>query len=244
MMRNIEISKRTILSKKQYSQALDDKEFDRLEAILHQLPGAMNLEEMDGFLSALICAPAIMPMGEVFVHVWGENTEFASLQEAQEVTTLIMRHWNTIARSLNEEALYFPFLFEDDDGVAHGNDWARGFYKGMDFDRDNWAKLINDEAQGGWIMPIFTLVHEHDPDPMMNPGVIDEERRNLILTGMIAGLKRIHDYFAPYRRAAAQNAAATPRRSTPKVGRNEPCPCGSGRKYKHCCGRGKDITLH
>ncbi len=26
------------------------------------------------------------------------------------------------------------------------------------------------------------------------------------------------------------------RRSTPKVGRNEPCPCGSGKKYKKCCG--------
>ncbi|ACZ18882.1 preprotein translocase subunit SecA [Thermanaerovibrio acidaminovorans] len=25
----------------------------------------------------------------------------------------------------------------------------------------------------------------------------------------------------------------------PKVGRNDPCPCGSGRKYKHCCGRGE-----
>ena len=24
-------------------------------------------------------------------------------------------------------------------------------------------------------------------------------------------------------------------RTTPSVGRNEPCPCGSGRKYKHCC---------
>jgi preprotein translocase subunit SecA len=27
------------------------------------------------------------------------------------------------------------------------------------------------------------------------------------------------------------------RRSGPKVGRNEPCPCGSGKKYKNCCGR-------
>jgi len=27
------------------------------------------------------------------------------------------------------------------------------------------------------------------------------------------------------------------RRDTPKVGRNEPCPCGSGKKYKKCCGR-------
>jgi hypothetical protein len=28
------------------------------------------------------------------------------------------------------------------------------------------------------------------------------------------------------------------RREDPKVGRNEPCPCGSGRKYKKCCGAG------
>jgi preprotein translocase subunit SecA len=27
------------------------------------------------------------------------------------------------------------------------------------------------------------------------------------------------------------------RRKSPKVGRNDPCPCGSGKKYKHCCGR-------
>jgi preprotein translocase subunit SecA len=27
------------------------------------------------------------------------------------------------------------------------------------------------------------------------------------------------------------------RRAVPKVGRNEPCPCGSGKKYKNCCGR-------
>jgi uncharacterized protein YecA (UPF0149 family) len=29
----------------------------------------------------------------------------------------------------------------------------------------------------------------------------------------------------------------TPIRKAPKVGRNEPCPCGSGKKFKKCCGR-------
>lgn len=29
---------------------------------------------------------------------------------------------------------------------------------------------------------------------------------------------------------------ATVRRDAPKVGRNDPCPCGSGRKFKHCHG--------
>src|SRR2546422_7870371 len=35
----------------------------------------------------------------------------------------------------------------------------------------------------------------------------------------------------------AIEAAAPIKRDTPKVGRNEPCPCGSGKKYKNCCGR-------
>ena len=32
-------------------------------------------------------------------------------------------------------------------------------------------------------------------------------------------------------------AKAKPVRTGPKVGRNDPCPCGSGKKYKHCCGK-------
>jgi len=36
--------------------------------------------------------------------------------------------------------------------------------------------------------------------------------------------------------AAAAQAKAKPVRNVPKVGRNEPCPCGSGKKYKNCCG--------
>jgi preprotein translocase subunit SecA len=41
---------------------------------------------------------------------------------------------------------------------------------------------------------------------------------------------------APPPGMAAPQPAAPIRRDTPKVGRNDPCPCGSGRKYKKCCG--------
>ncbi len=51
------------------------------------------------------------------------------------------------------------------------------------------------------------------------------------------------------RRQVAQPTAAThgapeprkaaPKKAGPKVGRNDPCPCGSGKKYKKCCGRGE-----
>ncbi|MFL6810106.1 MAG: SEC-C metal-binding domain-containing protein, partial [Bradyrhizobium canariense] len=47
----------------------------------------------------------------------------------------------------------------------------------------------------------------------------------------------------PGRRASGAGAGAMaavlerPQARGPKVGRNEPCPCGSGKKYKHCHGR-------
>ncbi|WP_035599403.1 SEC-C metal-binding domain-containing protein, partial [Halomonas salina] len=38
--------------------------------------------------------------------------------------------------------------------------------------------------------------------------------------------------------AAAPAGEARPqRREGPKVGRNDPCPCGSGKKFKQCCGK-------
>ena len=38
--------------------------------------------------------------------------------------------------------------------------------------------------------------------------------------------------------SASQAQNTTVVRSQPKIGRNDPCPCGSGKKYKNCCGRG------
>ncbi len=48
------------------------------------------------------------------------------------------------------------------------------------------------------------------------------------------------DFRAPGKSVVAsqaQSSNTTIRRTTPKVGRNDPCPCGSGKKYKQCCGR-------
>lgn len=38
--------------------------------------------------------------------------------------------------------------------------------------------------------------------------------------------------------AKPHSAGSVPQGATPKVGRNAPCPCGSGKKYKRCCGMG------
>jgi hypothetical protein len=49
-----------------------------------------------------------------------DTCEFASLDEANEILGLMMRHWNTIAAALNKDEVYGPILLQDENGVAHG----------------------------------------------------------------------------------------------------------------------------
>jgi len=71
--------------------------------------------------------------------------------------------------------VYFPFLLKDDDGLAQGNDRAKGFMGGMGLRRDSWSELVNDEQNGGSLVPIFTLAYEHDPDPKLRPPPISRK---------------------------------------------------------------------
>ena len=65
-----------------------------------------------------------------------------------------------------------------------------------------------------------------------------ERERRLKESGAMRYNQAEEDQAQPRRRAAAESAKVeTFVRSGRKVGRNEPCPCGSGKKYKHCCGR-------
>ena len=82
---------------------------------------------------------------------------------------LTKRHWNTIAGTLFKDEVYVPLLLFDEDGTAHGNDWARGFMRGMQMRHDGWGELVNDQKHGGCLIPMMMLCHEHDEDPEMRP---------------------------------------------------------------------------
>jgi uncharacterized protein YecA (UPF0149 family) len=63
---------------------------------------------------------------------------------------------------------------------------------------------------------------------------INEMRRKIMTMNMPNGDLRISMLKELNR---IQNEAKQQPDAVKKVGRNDPCPCGSGKKYKHCCGR-------
>jgi len=222
---------------------LTDAELDRLGDFLEGCEGgkAMNIEQLDGFFAALIAGPETVMPSEYYREVFGgemsDACEFGSLDEANEILWLMMRHWNTITSTCIGTTVYVPLLLKDQDGTVHGNDWARGFMRGMHMRHDGWAELVSDERNGGCLIPIMMLCYEHDEDPEMRPKTISPEQREDVIAHMAVGLLGACEYFRSPREAYADTTPAPePRSNSPKVGRNDPCPCGSGKKYKRCCG--------
>jgi|TARA_B100000809_G_scaffold226466_1_gene238130 uncharacterized protein len=231
---------------------LSDAEYDKLESVLNQFQSddVMNLEEIDGFFTALICSPEMTQPSIYLKEIWGDkgipaNEAFQNDQDISDFMNLLMRHWNAIVKKLSEDEVFLPILFEDSDGKAKGNDWAKGFMRGMSLHQEDWSELMEDEDHGGSLVAIMALAHENDPDPKLRPysEPVSPERREDLIMGLSVGAVKIYKYFESHRHMSASNRSAgfTFRREEPKVGRNEPCPCGSGRKFKKCCG---DVTLN
>jgi len=229
------------------TQPLTDAEFERLSGVLRRFDNKrlMNLEQLDGFFAALICGPVNVPPSEYLPMILGDDTVLEDTFNAQPVLqdflSLIMRHWNVIAETLLSGEVILPLLLEDESGITRANDWANGFLRGMELRRTEWAALLSDEEHGGWLVPILALAHEHDPDSEMRPykEPITAEAREKLIVGAAAGVTGIYRYFEAQRLVENHlfGKAATVRRVTPKIGRNDPCPCGSGKKFKQCCGR-------
>lgn len=189
---------------------LTEDEFERLDAFLDQTKNdcAMSLEKLDGFFTALVCGPEMVLPSEYLPYVWGSEQSkgggFETLEEAQDILDLVNRHWNTIAGTLHKGRVYFPFLLEDEDGLTQGNDWAKGFMRGMGLRRDSWSKLVNDNQHRDSLVPVFTLAYEHDPDPKLRPPPITRKERADILEDLAVAIPVIYEYFRTERRAKAK----------------------------------------
>ena len=236
-----------ILSK----DTLSDEEQERLDDYLYELEDAKipNLEALDGFFAALACCPDFIMPSE-FLDVIGERFQgdeervFDDVDEALDFNELVMRHFNHVTDQVANEGpdeIYLPLLLEDDEGKCWGNDWATGFLIGVGLRHEIWREVIESEEHGGSMVPVFALAYEHHEDAAMRPfkEPMSDKKREELWIAAAAGVRRMYLYFKD------QRLDYLPEGPEPvvsmKVGRNVPCPCGSGLKFKRCCGGPKTV---
>lgn len=217
-------------------QGLSEAEIERLAERLaaNAHPDALPLEAVDGLFCALIAAPGLSGPTDYLPVIFGGEPDFRDLADAQDTMGLLMRYWNSIAHDFEHETIHLAYVLEDGVDGIQGRTWARGYMRGTRLVPDGWSRIFGDDTEG---LVLTIPVVAGEVDPKWPKDSMTRERNDELLQSMLAGAARAYRYFKDDRIAYARAARPEPyERAAPKVGRNDPCPCGSGKKYKRCCG--------
>jgi len=225
-----------------------DNNLEALDEFLLSLESdeAMLLSEFDGFCAGLVVCPEAIPPSEWLPHVWGSGgaPDFESEQELQRAIDLIMGHYNEVARSLTPPAIDYGPLFDQDPNTDDilWEMWVEGFEQAMRLRADAWEEVVasdDEEAASSvsLVLALHGIAEGTDDLSKKKAAKLSAEAPNLIVSIVLAlndwtkGIPSTQLSEPPW----ASNQFETPFQGK-RVGRNEPCPCGSGRKYKRCCG--------
>jgi uncharacterized protein len=196
----------------------------------------MQLSDLDGFLTGIAIGPELVKPSEWLPRIWGgEEPVFEGVEQARTVIGAIMGRYNEILRELDTDPeAYEPLFWEGPDGEVIATDWAEGFVEAIRLRPEAWRPLLEDREALVMLMPILALCGDAEGG---SPLELDlEEDADLLaqapelIPACVAGI----DGFWKERRGRPK--AGSGRAKSAKVGRNDPCPCGSGRKHKRCCG--------
>jgi uncharacterized protein len=147
---------------------------------------------------------------------------------------------NDIADALGVGEEFGPLMLESTlqsgETVVDAQGWCWGFMEGMRSQFDAWEPYL--DALNELVVPIAVLARVGGDDPELQKLLEDEQKIAQLTDGIAESAAAIYAYG----RSIADGPRLPFRRQTAKVGRNDPCPCGSGKKYKKCCGA--DTSLH
>jgi uncharacterized protein len=240
---------------------LTDAEFADLEELLLETPEPLqpvDVVMLDGYLCGVIVQPVLLAQEQWLPYVFDFDGEplpdGVDAAWREKVTGMIVRRHAALNRQLAEDGWFEPLVLEFDDenppeplpegevdpmaGLSKISQslmpWVAGFqHATLTF--PDLSELPDDS-----VMAALARLYRHLPTET------DEEREVVATLDREQPLKDLQDGIDDLVAAVADLAdltrdrrykVDTVRRDAPKVGRNDPCPCGSGKKFKQCHGK-------
>ncbi|ABK45352.1 yecA family protein [Magnetococcus marinus MC-1] len=210
-----------------------------------------------GLLYGMAITPDVFMPNEWLPYIFGkEQPTAASDNQLSQFVKLVVESYNDIMRQYNEGNLIFPFEFDeiDEEDIWLLREWAHGVSMALSMRADFWLNdndpNIDDDDQEeiesciGMIQAASDteLAKEIFSEAPPGKATVDSDisRDEFIIAGPIALLGPSLESLAELAQKKSRfglggHEPQKPVRSN-KVGRNEPCPCGSGKKFKKCCG--------
>jgi uncharacterized protein len=244
---------------------LGPQDFDAQDAVLDAMrehDGEIpQWEFCEGFLAALVCSRRTVAPEEYWPVLLGE--EFTPVAYMEFVWRW-RRRWLEVAAALDapvelldDERAFQPEVLDTRGEVlalpqaerggsdlsalpAYAQVWALGFMYAVETWPDDWAAPRDPEAArmlDSALGAIVALTEDDRGKPAVSmfaedgPPSVSEER----LDDLGAAIWAVYDLRQLWKSLGPRSGAV---RKPPEPGRNDPCPCGSGKKYKKCHGAG------
>lgn len=241
------------------TQILTNHQKELLEKLLglaDEKEEALTLTELEGFLFGLAITPDMIMPSEWIPEIFGgEIPSFGNENQARPLLKNLLDAYNAYNKAFNKGALEFPFDLErfSADMLQDIQEWSFGLLNALEMRPEIWHitdeedfEEADDETKD-IIFSFCTLYGVVYPDEAMDlfkkdGEQIDETVESIatllqILPVAVETLQMYGEQLWEERVAEMKNNADKPTVKKIKVVRNDPCPCGSGKKYKHCCGK-------
>lgn len=244
------------------TQALNDNEIDELDDFLmsEDTPeSCMDISTLDGFLAAIVLNPSLIVPGEYLHWIWDmegglKGPAFASLDQANHIMQLLMRYYNSVQDAICNGG-FAPLLYileqDDDSEYFDAEGWCEGFLLGVTLFGEQWAETLENYPE--LFIPMVLLGTEDGLAELGKSADVSQAAQDAC-EAIASAVAILHEHLSSQREAEMQKRMARGAHSamrvesvrmpvkTFKVGRDEECPCGSGKKFKTCCG--VPPTLH
>ncbi len=194
----------------------------------------MLLTELDGFLTGLLICPETILAGEWMTVVWGAETDgvlpFEDPLDVQWFEEAVAARRDGIARDLARGKLQPIFEVDERNGEVLWEYWIDGFAEAVALRPDAWDAMADDPAWAGPLSRLAMLIAV-----ARDESDLDSVEVNAFQDQAAAELTDVVERLHAARSAIGKAAPISVPTAGLKVGRNDPCPCGSGKKHKHCC---------
>jgi len=237
------------------SGPLSEREIEELDDALAAVPEPyepLDVVMLDGFLVGVLLQPDPVLPAAWLPYVFDSEGRTAAMpadvDRLRRVSELIIRHYNVLAASIAARAPFDPIVYPVEDeagraaagkaGIAALAPWAAGFMNAIHL----FPQLLDRHGEAPALAESLVGVLRHLPVDAEAPAEqarrFAEDRQRIEREMPLHDLDDAIDHLIECVLDAAD--ISRPRRpvarAAPKVGRNDPCPCGSGRKYKQCHG--------
>jgi uncharacterized protein len=212
-----------------HSEALLSKSERReLAERLAAFPGAMSISAARGLFAALGSVPEVVRPLTWLSLVLGE--EWNPFESATKRTVgLVVRLYKDTLGQLARAARSVLPAAEDVDAIS---EWCWGYTRGVELNDFGFDELSVEAWDALWVIEdLAGSAADGEPPPPGSDEAAYVAKQGAGLYGMVMCVYR--DWARA--RASGVPDEAPPPRPTGAVGRNDPCPCGSGKKYKKCC---------